>query len=107
MAKKTARYWVNKVGMLFGAVAVYLLFSQIAPWLNTKPISDLPGGVTAPGWAQSFRTKRGGDLEFYEFGCIVEEPVRATILFGCFVLIFVYLLLAARWFERKRTLEND
>ena len=92
--------------MIVGAVAWMSLFFQIAPWLDTKPIRDLPAGVAAPELAKSFHTKRGGDLAFHEFGTIAEEPVRATILIGSFVLIFVYLMLAARWFERKRILEN-
>ncbi|MCH9694170.1 MAG: hypothetical protein K0U72_06645 [Gammaproteobacteria bacterium] len=107
MATKTVWRWINKIGMIIGAVALMLLFFQIAPWLDTKPIHDLPVGVAAPEWAQSFHTKRGGDLAFHEFGTITEEPVRATILFGGLVLIFVYLLLAERWFKRARTLENN
>ncbi len=93
--------------MLIGAIAMMLLFFMIAPWLATKPIDDLPSGVVAPEWAQSFHSRRGGDLSFHEFGTIAEEPLRAGVLFGGLLLIFAYLLLAARWFERHRLQEEN
>ena len=107
MPVKTAWHWINKIGMVVSAVVSMLLFFAIAPWLGTKSIRDLPVGVEAPEWAQSYHTKRGGDLAFHEFGTIAEEPIRAVILFGGWALIFAYLLLAERWFRRQRTHEES
>ena len=104
---KRPKTWYLKSLMQILAVAImFLLFFQIAPWLDAQPISLLPTGVSAPEWAHSFSINHGRYL-FLHVGPISEQPILFTISVAILVVCWVFLLWSTRpWVltsRKKRT----
>jgi hypothetical protein len=96
------RKWLLMCCRIALAVGALLLFFLTAPWLNAKPLSDLPATYHAqvPTWAKSFTTDHSF-LVFHDHGTISEEPVQFALRVGL-TLVLLGMFAASLYFPRNR-----
>lgn len=76
------------------AMAVMLLFFQVAPWWASQPLSDLdPDQIPAsgvPSWARSFNNSHG-TVVFNVHATVREAPHEFAIWMAAWIAVFACL----------------
>ena len=85
---------------MVGAALLIYLWLQVVALLASHPVAELPPGIVPPDWAESFHTKRGGDIHFRADGNFRQEPIRFAVSAVTFLLILVYRVVIDRRFRR-------
>jgi hypothetical protein len=84
------------------AIGALISFFLTAPWLNARPLSELPAAYHAqvPAWANSF-TMDHSNLVFHDNGTISQEPTQFALRVGL-TLVLVGLFVASVYLPRNR-----